>query len=73
MKKKETKSKKKKNQVAINGKRIKFVLPNCSLYKNDATIILFGAQRIKPKNKSKNKFEEFLSRAPISFDNEEEV
>ncbi len=72
MKKKETKSKKKKNQVAINGKRIKFVSPNCSLYKNDSTIILFGAQRIKPENKSKNKFEEFLSRAPISFGGDDE-
>ena len=73
MKKKETKSKKKKNHIEVNGKKIKFASPNSSVYKNNSTIILFGGSRVaKPEEKPKSKFEEFLSRAPISFDNEEE-
>ena len=73
MKKKETKSKKKKNHIEVNGKRIKFASPNSSVYKNNSTIILFGGRRNKPEENPKSKFEEFLSRAPISFENEEEV
>ena len=73
MKKKENKSKKIKNQIEVNGKKIKFLSPDSSIYKNDSTIIFFGRKRTVSENKSKSKFEEFISRAPISFDNEEEV
>ena len=48
---------------------IQFVSPNASIYKNTATIILKG----KPKTneeKKKEKLLEFLSRAPISFEEE---
>ena len=58
------------------GKKIKIPIagPDCSLYKNNSTIILFGRKLSQePKQTAKSKFEEFLSRAPISFDNEDEV
>tara|TARA_Y100001970_G_scaffold199353_1_gene242491 strand:+ start:350 stop:532 length:183 start_codon:yes stop_codon:yes gene_type:complete len=42
VKKKETKSKKRKNHIEANGERIKFISPNSSIYKNDSTVILFG-------------------------------
>ena len=48
---------------------IQFVSPNASIYKNTATIILKG----KPKTneeKKKEKLLGFLSRAPISFEEE---
>ena len=73
MKKKDTKSEKKKNQIEVNGERIKFVSPNSSIYKNESTIILFGRRHSQPNNNPKSEFEEFISRAPISFENEEEV
>ena len=72
MKKKENKSKKRKNHIEVNGKKIRFASPDSSVYKNNSTIILFGASRIKSEVNPKSKFEEFLSRAPISFENEEE-
>ena len=54
--------------------KIPFASPDCSLYKEHSTIILFGRKLgKKPKQTPRSKFEEFLSRAPISFDNEEEV
>ena len=69
MKKKDTKSKKKKNQIEVNGKRIKFASPKSSVYKNNSAIILFVGSRVaKPEEKPKSKFDEFLSRAPIIFD-----
>ena len=58
------------------GKKIKIPIasPDCSLYKEHSTIILFGRKLEQmPKQTPRSKFEEFLSRAPISFDNEEEV
>ena len=73
MKKKENKSKKRKNHIEENGKKIRFASPDSSIYKNNSTIIFFGARRTESENKPKSKFKEFLSRAPISFDNEEEV
>ena len=73
MKKKENKSKKIKNHLEVNGKKIRFLSPDSSIYKNDSTIIFFGRRRTEPDNKPKSKFEEFISRAPISFENEEEV
>ena len=72
MKKKENKSKKIKNHLEVNGKRIRFLSPDSSIYKNDSTIILFGRRHSQPNNDPKRKFEEFISRAPISFDNDEE-
>ena len=72
VKKKENKSKKRKNHLEINGKKIRIKSPDSSVYKNNSTIILIGRRRIEPENKPKSKFEEFLSRAPISFENEEE-
>ena len=55
------------------GKKIKIPVasPDCSLYNNDATIILFGkTMKSRTKDVSRKKFEEFLKRAPISFDKE---
>ena len=72
MKKKEDKSNKKKNHIEVNGKKIKFASPNSSVYKNNSTIILFGSRWKKSEVNPKSKFEEFLSRAPISFENEKE-
>ena len=72
MKKKEDKSKKRKNNIEVNGKKIRFLSPESSIYKNDSTIILFGRRHSQPNNDPKSKFEEFISRAPISFDNGEE-
>ena len=56
------------------GKKIKMPVasPDCSLYNNDATIILFGKTlKSRRNNASRKKFEEFLKRAPISFGEEE--
>ena len=72
MKKKENKSKKIKDHPEVNGKKIRFLSPDSSIYKNDSTIILFGRRHSQPNNDPKSKFEEFISRAPISFDNREE-
>ena len=72
MKKKEDKSKKRKNNIEVNGKKIRFLSPDSSIYKNDSTIILFGRRHSQPNNEPKSKFEEFISRAPISFGNGEE-
>ena len=74
MKKKENKSNKNENHLEVADKKNRFVSPDSSVYKNNSTIILFGGSSVaKPEEKPKSKFEEFLSRAPISFDNEEEV
>ena len=54
--------------------KVPFLPADSEFYKNNATIILFGRKLSQePKQTAKSKFEEFLSRAPISFDNEEEV
>ena len=58
------------------GKKFKIPIasPDCSLYKEHSTIILFGRKlEQKPKQTPRSKFEEFISRAPISFDNEQVV
>ena len=72
MKKKEDKSKKRKNNVEVNGKKIRFLSPDSSIYKNDSTIILFSRRHSQPNNDPKSKFEKFITIAPISFDNGEE-
>mgnify|MGYP001166351055 CR=1 FL=1 len=48
---------------------IQFLSPNASIYKNTATIFLKG-KPIENDDKKKEKLLEFLSRAPISFDDE---
>ena len=53
-----------------NGKKLRMLSPSASIYNTSATIILKGkdVRRDSSKNDKKSKFEEFLSRAPISFD-----
>jgi hypothetical protein len=58
------------------GKRLKvpFLSADSDFYKNNSTIILFGGKRnVNSEETPKSKFEKFLSRAPISFNDEEEV
>ena len=72
-----------KESLDINGNRIdpnrKYIgdkvkipmaSPNSSIYQNSATIIMKG-NPISENKKKEAKFLEFLSRAPISFDNDE--
>ncbi len=47
--------------------KIRFLSPKASIYKTSATIILRGKPNTE-KQKKEAKFLEFLSRAPISFD-----
>tara|TARA_Y100000817_G_C16496836_1_gene385001 strand:- start:202 stop:459 length:258 start_codon:yes stop_codon:yes gene_type:complete len=61
---KTTKSKPKRIK---NNDTIQFVSPSASIYQNSATIILRG-KPITEKQKKEAKFLEFLSRAPINFD-----
>jgi len=54
--------------------KVPFLSADSDFYKNNSTIILFGGRgKQEPKQTPKSKFEEFLSRAPISFNDEEEV
>ena len=53
--------------------KVPFLSADSDFYKNNSTIILFGRRNNKTEEKPKSKFEDFLSRAPISFENEEEV
>ena len=55
--------------LVVNGKKIPFASPNASIYQNSATIILRG-KPITEKQKKEAKFLEFLSRAPISFNDD---
>ena len=54
------------------GKKVKVPMasPNSSIYKTSATIILRG-KPITEKQKKEAKFLEFLSRAPISFNDDD--
>ena len=58
---------KKKPKEIKNNDRIRFLSPSASIYQKSATIILRG-KPITEKQKKQEKFLEFLSRAPISFD-----
>ena len=58
---------KKGKYIEINGKRIRFLSPDSSIYDTSATIIIRG-KSYNEKQKKENKLAEFLSRAPISFD-----
>ena len=62
-----SKTTKTKPKEIKNNDTIQFISPNASIYQNSATIILRG-KPITEKQKKEAKFLEFLSRAPISFD-----
>ena len=62
-----SKTTKTKPKEIKNNDTIQFISPNASIYQNSATIILRG-KPISQKQKKEAKFLEFLSRAPISFD-----
>ena len=66
-KKKSLKEDTNKKHIKLNGKRIRFLSPDSSIYDTSSTIILRG-KPITEKQKKEGKFLEFLSRAPISFD-----
>ena len=55
--------------LEINGKRIRFLSPKASIYKNSSIIILKGKSSPVQVKKTP-KLLEFLSRAPISFEEE---
>ena len=58
------------NRKYIGNKvKIPMASPNSSIYKTSSTIILRG-KPITEKQKKEAKFLEFLSRAPISFNDE---
>ena len=56
-----------KREYIGNKVKVPMASPNSSIYKTSATIILRG-KPITEKQKKEAKFLEFLSRAPISFD-----
>ena len=56
-----------KGKYIGNKVKIPMASPNSSIYKTSSTIILRG-KPITEKQKKEAKFLEFLSRAPISFD-----
>ena len=66
-KKKSLKKDTNKKHLELNGKRIRFLSPDSSIYDTSATIIIRG-KSYNEKQKEENKLTEFLSRAPISFD-----
>ena len=53
--------------LEINGRKIRFLSPKASIYKNSSIIILKGKSSIVPAKK-KPKLLDFLSKAPISFE-----
>ena len=58
-----------KKKYIGNKVKIPMASPNSSIYKTSSTIILRG-KPITEKQKKEAKFLEFLSRAPISFNDE---
>ena len=56
-----------KREYIGNKVKVPMASPNSSIYKTSATIILRGKPNTE-KQKKEAKFLEFLSRAPISFD-----
>ena len=64
--------KKEKSKDIRKKLKIKKLSPDSSFYKNNSKIILFGSRLKKSEEKPKNKFEEFLSRAPINFGDDDE-
>ena len=66
-----SKTTKRRLKEVKNNDRIRFISPSASIYQNSATIILKG-KPITEKQKKMTKLIEFLSRAPISFDEGDE-
>ena len=62
-----SKTTKTKPKEIKNNDTIQFISPNASIYQNSATIIIRG-KPVTTQDKKEEKFLEFLSRAPISFD-----
>ena len=60
-----------KRKYIGNKVKIPMASPNSSIYKTSSTIILRG-KPLTEKQKKEAKFLEFLSRAPISFDEGDE-
>ena len=69
-KKKSLKEDTNKKHIKLNGKRIRFLSPDSSIYDTSSTIILRG-KPITEKQKRKAKLLEFLSRAPIGFNDDD--
>ena len=69
-KKKSLKEDTNKKHIKLNGKRIRFLSPDSSIYDTSSTIILRG-KPITKKQKREAKLLEFLSRAPISFNDDD--
>ena len=60
-----------RKHLELNGKRIRFLSPDSSIYDTSSTIIIRG-KPINEKQKNEAKLLEFLSRAPISFNDDED-
>ena len=60
-----------KKKYIGNKVKIPMASPNHPVYKTSATIII-GGRPVTTEHKKKEKFLEFLSRAPISFDKGDE-
>ena len=59
-----------KRKYIGNKVKIPMASPNLSIYKTSSTIII-GVREVKTEDKKKAKFLDFLSRAPISFNDNE--
>ena len=59
-----------KREYIGNKVKIPMASPNSSIYKTSSTIII-GVREVKTEDKKKAKFLDFLSRAPISFNDNE--
>ena len=59
-----------KREYIGNKVKIPMASPNLSIYKTSSTIII-GVREVKTEDKKKAKFLDFLSRAPISFNDNE--
>ncbi len=60
-----------KREYIGNKVKVPMASPNSSIYKTSSTIIIRGRVE-KTEDKKKEKFLEFLSRAPISFNDNED-
>ena len=60
-----------KREYIGNKVKVPMVSPNSSIYKTSSTIIIRGRVE-KTEDKKKEKFLEFLSRAPVSFNDNED-
>ncbi len=60
-----------KREYIGNKVKIPMASPNSSIYKTSSTIII-GGREVKTKDKKNAKFLDFLSRAPISLNDNED-